>query len=200
MTEWLAHTPKVIDSCIFCLTWTALSLPAQGTNEITVAVTYKFAQPRGPHLQNCHKLSKRSWSASHEVSAKPFFSFQLVSTDISWLKARTCMWQNQENPLPWCSRASLQLAKLRPRKNFGMPFSPHTPRVTIISAQKLEKCLLKLEIFLLGVGSNGMIPRWGALLCCSHNYKKNSLFLQTTKQQTYFHCGKKGVRILSWVS
>lgn len=77
---------------------------------------------------------------------------------------------------------------------------PHTPRVTIISAQKLEKCLLKLEIFLLGVGSNGMIPRWGALLCCSHNYKKNSLFLQTTKQQTYFHCGKKGVRIPSWVS
>lgn len=39
-----------------------------------------------------------------------------------------------------------------------------------------------------------MIPRWGALLCCSHNYKKNSLFLQTTEQQTYFHCGKKGVK------
>lgn len=100
------------NSWVSCLTWIALSLPASGMNEITVAVTYKFAQPIGPHLQNCLRLSKSSWGASYEVSAKLSCTSQLVSTDICCLKARTGIWMLQENLLPWHSpRVSLQPAK-----------------------------------------------------------------------------------------
>ena len=148
--DWVTKTHTQGDSWIFCLTWIALSLTAQGTNEIIAAVTYKFAQPRGRTCKTATSLA-RGPEVPHMKSVPSLScSFQLVSIGISYLKARTCMWRHQENPLPWCSRTSLQLAKLRPRKNFGIPFSRHTPESQLFQHRTGEMSIKLGNTFLGG--------------------------------------------------